>query len=54
MSFVVLPLTPLPPGHFVFQKAVVGWIILGVVLGIPVALSATWYYRQHKPVTALR
>ena len=47
MSFVVLPLTPLPHGAFVLQRAVVGWLILGVVLGIPVAWSARWYYKTR-------
>lgn len=45
MTFVVLPLTRLPTSPFVFQKAVEGWIILGVALGIPIAMSAYKFYR---------
>lgn len=44
MSFIVLPLTRLPSSPFVFEKALVGWIILGVALGIPIAASAYKYY----------
>jgi hypothetical protein len=44
MSFVVLPLTPLPQGAIVWSRLLLGWAILGVVLGIPVALSAKWFY----------
>ena len=47
MSFVVLPLSRLPQGAFVLQRAVVGWTILGVVLGVPVALSAKWFYNKR-------
>ena len=39
MTFLVLPLTALPDSPFVFSKAIVGWIILGTVLGIPIAVS---------------
>jgi hypothetical protein len=46
MGFIIIPLTKLPPNHFVFKKAVVGWIILGVVLGIPIAISASRYYAK--------
>ena len=44
MTFLVLPLTALPDSPFVFSKAIVGWIILGTVLGIPIAVSA----QQHR------
>jgi hypothetical protein len=44
MTFVVLPLTKLPYNSFVFQKAIVGWLILAVAVGIPVAISASRYY----------
>lgn len=44
MTFIVLPLTKLPQTPFVFEKAVVGWIILGVVLGIPITASTYKYY----------
>ena len=45
MQFIVLPLTKLPPqSPLVIKKAIIGWMILGVVLGIPIALSASRYY----------
>lgn len=44
MTFVILPLTPLPPSPFDLQRALTGWLILGVVLGIPVAISAYRFY----------
>jgi hypothetical protein len=51
MKFIVLPLTQLPPTPFVFQKAVIGWIILGTVLGIPIAISASRYYKKKLQYT---
>lgn len=47
MSFVVLPLTALPPSPFQFSKAIVEWLILGVVLGIPISISAYQFYRKR-------
>lgn len=47
MSFVVLPLTALPASPFQFSKAIVGWLILGVVLGIPISISAYQFYRKR-------
>lgn len=44
MTFVILPLTPLPPSSFNLQGALIGWLILGVVLGIPIAVSAYRFY----------
>jgi hypothetical protein len=44
MGFVVLPLTPLPQYPFNLQGSLIGWSILGVVLGIPVAISAYRFY----------
>ncbi len=44
MSFIVLPLTPLPPQDFVPIRAFISWMILGVALGIPVAYNAYRYY----------
>lgn len=44
MTFVILPLTPLPPSPFNLQGALIGWMILGVVLGIPIAFSAYRFY----------
>lgn len=47
MTFIVLPLTPLPRGPFVFEKAIIGWCILGVVLGLPIAISARRFYNNR-------
>jgi hypothetical protein len=44
MTFLILPLSALPASPFVFSKAMVGWAILGTVLGIPIAVSAYRYY----------
>jgi len=47
MKFIVLPLTKLPQTPFVFQKAIVGWLILSIAIGIPVAISASGYYSKR-------
>jgi hypothetical protein len=44
MKFIVLPLSKLPQTPFVLEKAWIGWIVLGVVLGIPIVASAYKYY----------
>ncbi|HEX6893406.1 MAG TPA: hypothetical protein VF141_21995 [Chryseolinea sp.] len=44
MSFIVLPLSALPDSPFVISRALLGWSILGAVLGIPIAISAYRYY----------
>ena len=44
MTFIVLPLSALPNSPFVLSKAILGWSILGAVLGIPIAISAYRYY----------
>lgn len=51
MTFIVLPLTALPPTPFVFSKAIIGWIILGVVLGLPIAISAYNFYSKKGAMT---
>jgi hypothetical protein len=48
MKFLVLPLTRLPQSPFVFQKAIIAWLILSVAIGIPVAISARAYYRKRQ------
>lgn len=53
MKFIVLPLTMLPASPFVLQKAWIGWIILSVVIGLPAAISASWYYAKHDIKTSL-
>jgi hypothetical protein len=54
MTFLILPLSALPGSPFVFSKAIVGWIILGTVLGIPIAISAYRYYnvKPNAPAVA--
>lgn len=47
MRFVVLPLTKLPLGAFDFKKAITGWLILAVVLGLPIAFIASKYYARR-------
>jgi hypothetical protein len=44
MNFIVLPLTPLPQSPFSLIGSIIGWSILGVVLGIPIAISAYRFY----------
>lgn len=45
MEYVILPLTPLPPaGPLIVERAFVSWLVLGVVLGIPIAHNAYRYY----------
>ena len=44
MSQVILPITPLPTGPFDLSNSIIGWITLGVVLGIPIAYNAYKYY----------
>lgn len=41
--------TPLPHNPFVLATVVVGWFILGVALGIPIAYSAYRYYGVRTP-----
>jgi hypothetical protein len=48
MTIVVLPLTRLPASPFVFSKAIEGWAILGIALGIPIAISAFNFYSIEK------
>jgi hypothetical protein len=47
MTFVVLPLTRLPSSPFVIQKAIEAWAILGIALGIPIAISTCDFYRKN-------
>lgn len=48
MKFIVLPLTRLPQGPFVFEKAIIGWLILSIAIGIPLAISARGYYGKRQ------
>lgn len=44
MSFLILPLTPLPSEPFNLSKEFINWIIFGCVFGIPVVWSAYNFY----------
>jgi hypothetical protein len=44
MGQLILKLTPLPSSPFSLSNSIVGWLILGVVLGIPIAYNAYKYY----------
>jgi len=45
MGVVILPMSNLPPaGPFNLANSVLGWINLGVVLGIPIAYNTYKYY----------
>ena len=44
MTFAVLPLTALPPGGFDFARTFIDWIVLGCLLGIPIAFNAYRFY----------
>lgn len=58
MRFVVLPMTPLPQQPFNLGNALQGWLILAVVLGLPIAMSAYEYYgvarRELKQPTTIK
>jgi len=54
MGQVILRITPLPGGPFNLSNSIVGWLTLGVVLGIPIAYNAYQYYgveNQSKKTT---
>ena len=53
MTFIVLPLSALPNSPFVLSKAILGWSILGAVLGIPIAISAYRYYNIKSNASAV-
>lgn len=45
MRFIVLPLTPLPAsGPYILMDAFMGWLTLGVVLGIPIVYNTYRFY----------
>jgi len=48
MSFVILPLSKLPPGGaFNFTGALIGWVIFALVFSIPLAILSDRYYRNR-------
>jgi len=44
MEQVILRITPLPRGPFSLADEFVGWVVFGVVFGIPIAYNAYKYY----------
>jgi hypothetical protein len=44
MMEIILRFTPLPPDQFNLGEAFIGWIVFGVVFGIPVTYNAYKYY----------
>lgn len=51
MNLVVLPLSALPPGKITLPKAVLDSLILSVMIGLPVSLSASAYYGRSGRLT---
>ncbi len=47
MTFVILPLTRLPQTPFQLQNAIIGWLILSVALGLPIAIRAYNFYGMN-------
>lgn len=52
MNLVVLPLSALPPGTFNPGRALQDSLILAVMIGLPVSLSAGAYYKASVPSPA--
>ena len=50
MSRLILRLTPLPYNPFSLSNAIVGFLTLGVVLGIPIVYNAYKYYGIDSPL----
>ena len=50
MNLVVLPLSALPPGKITLQNALLDSLILAVMIGLPVSISASAYYRKARVV----
>lgn len=48
MRFLILPLSKIPQNGFNLGASLIGWSILGIVLGIPIAVSARWFYNVNK------
>lgn len=48
MNFLILPLTGLPgSGEFLLARAFLTWVLLGLVLGIPIAYFARRYFHSY-------
>ena len=48
MSFVVLPLTQIPPRPFNWVSFLENAVILMFTIGLPAALAADWFYNKQK------
>jgi hypothetical protein len=44
MEQVILRLTPLPSGKFSLADTFIGWVVFGVLFGIPIAYNSYKYY----------
>ena len=44
MEQVILRLTPLPGGTFSLSNEYIGWVVFGVVFGIPIVYNTYKYY----------
>jgi len=44
MDRVIVPLTPLGGGAFKLPHVYIGWVVLGVLFGIPIAFNTYKYY----------
>jgi hypothetical protein len=49
MNFIVLPLSALPYGPMRLSDAIVGLIMLPIVIGLPISIGASRYYKTFHP-----
>ena len=52
MNYIVLPLSALPwrPPNFANRQLYIGWTILTLIFGLPIAFGASRFYRQAERV----
>jgi hypothetical protein len=48
MRLIILLFTPLPDGKFILEREFIGWILLGIVLGIPIVYNTYKFYGVKK------
>jgi hypothetical protein len=48
MNFIVLPLSKTPPGDYILSRAFLGWILLGIVFGIPIVYFCKKFYEARR------
>jgi hypothetical protein len=48
MNLLVLPLSKLPPAPLQFQSSIIGMLIIMVMVGLPIAISAYDYYTTQR------